>query len=233
MKKAIIAILVLSVLLCSCGNKADDTKADDTKASDTETGGAFTTSTDDIIARFEEASGDSPDDADRFLVPYEIDKPFKSVSFWLETYDHGELIEKFDVFGGKVDNQFNSNKGFVAMYSLAYEDERQELKFVNHLYSDEDTTTVTSADDMALDYIWRRRELEEVVAGYEPEGSTDINSDAPRIISYIGYYESGEFEEVSVDLTGESEGKSPGEMIQTPYLLVLRCEFEFEKEEQK
>ena len=233
-KKKIIVILVLSVLLCSCGTKTE---------------GEFTNGNDPaILAKFESLLPDTdvlgvPDETERFLIPYKFNKPFKSVQYFLEMYDHGGLVNTIDVFGmigpasidgevvenvvysGEIKNTIESTNGFIAMFPETWGDMIPGLKFVSYL--EDDKEPLIERAYIEYDEILPRQKLEKVVSSYQPENGNDIVSGEERIISYIGYYEEGKFEEIKIELAEEREGKSPGEMIQAPYLLVLKCKFEY------
>ena len=211
MKKTIVAILTLVVLLCSCGIKTE---------------GEFTGGTKkEIITQFEDLAGVSTEEVERFLVPFEFNKPFKSVRFWIETYDYGELVDTIDIFSGPIDNAQKSKKGFIAMYFNNNEGSVETLEFLACLDTNEES--ITSTDDIAFSDLWGGKELTVFHSTHQPEGNDKIKSGEPRIISFFGCRESDDFEEVTIDLTEENQGKNAAQMIHTPYLLTLNCQFEF------
>ena len=235
MRKTIIALLTLSILLCSCGVRTE---------------GEFTSGSDpDIIAKFESLLPDTdilgvPDEAERFLIPYKFNKPFKSVQYFLEMYDHGELVNTIDVFGmigpasidgelvenhvtiGTIENTNKSTNGFIAMFPETWGDMIPGLEFVSYL--EDDKAPLIEKAYIEYDKIWPRQELTQIYSAPTPESDDPIKSGEPRIISFIGYSAPGEeVEGVETKITDETREQGPAAMVSTPYLLVLKCQFEF------
>ena len=209
MKKTMIMLMAMMMLLCSCGTKIE---------------GEFTDGeSDEAVAEFERVANVETEEIERFLAPFEFNKPFKSVEVWIETYDHGELIDTIDIFSGPIENAPKGTEGFVAMYFDNNDGDVTMIDFLAHL--DADTEALISADDIAVSELWGGKELQMFQATHQPEDGDEIIAGEPQLISFAGFKEAGEDVDAIIDFTGE--GENVAEMIQMSYILTLNCQFEF------
>ena len=210
-KKNIIAILVLSFLLCSCGTKTE---------------GKFTSGQDpDVIAKFEYANSeqDAPNEEDRFLIPFEFNKPFKSVKLWIELYDHGELVDKIEMPSGATMNTPKATNGFLGMWFDTYGDMIPELQFITYMGNDNES--ISSQERIDVDELWYGKELQVFMTEHQPEGDEVIISGEEHVISSIGFRDAEDTEKPAIP--EDDDGSSNVAMVYTPYMLLLKCEFEF------